>query len=205
MAVAEKDYYLKMGRPHNTCEACSIAITQAGKHPSVLRPAAAPVKGQQDPDAPRREDYCTACWQELAERDFVGFWVTRREAPKVRKLETRKERNAALVAWFEHLRSQKPDDETRQSIFFLGHLLMKYGVFKWLRTDVADDGSETVIFRQQGSEDEVEVPVVDFTDERSVEIKRELDEFLLQYANAQPVAEMELPAGSSKDGADGDA
>lgn len=187
MAVAEKDLYLKIGRPHNSCIACGAGIDHAGKHPSVLRRGgAANAEGQVDPDAPRREDYCAECWQELAERDFVGFWVTKREAPKQRKIETKKERNAGLLAWFEHLRGQKPDEETRQSMFFLAHLLMKYGVFKWQRTESDDNGNETIWFKQTGSEDEFEVVAVDFTDERSVEIKRELDEFLLQFANAQP-------------------
>lgn len=185
--LAEKDLYLKIGRPHNVCESCGTAIAHAGKHPSVLRRAAPPAKGQTDSDGPKREDYCAECWQQLAERDFVGFWVTRREAPKTRKIEGRKERNAALVAWFEHLRLQKPDDETLQSTFFLAHLLMKYGVFKWLRTRSEEDGSETIIFRQQGSDDEIEIVAMDFSDERSVEIKRELDEFFVQYANAQTV------------------
>ncbi len=205
MAAAEKDLYLKIGRPHNTCEACGIAITHAGRHPSILRQAGPSAKGQSGNDGPRREDYCTACWQELAEQDFVGFWVTRREAPKIRKIESRKERNAALIAWFEHLRLQDPDDEIRQSLFFLGHLLMKYGVFKWLRTYTSDNGIETVVFRQQGSDDEVEVMVVDFTDDRSVEIKRELDEFLLQYANTPPVTDADSKPVAAVDVPDADA
>ncbi len=187
--MAEKDSYLKIGRPHNACETCGTAIAHAGKHPSLLRKAAPTGKGQVNAEGPQREDYCAACWQELAKQDFVGYWVTRREAPKVRKIETKKERNAALASWFEHLRMQDADDEIRQSLFFLSHLLMKYGVLKWQRTETANDKSETVIFRQQGSDDEIAVFVVDVTDERSVEIKRELDEFLLHYANAQPASD----------------
>lgn len=199
MAAAENDLYIKMGRPHNTCEACGTLITQAGKHPSMLRKAGAGAAGNAGQDGPRREDYCTACWQQLADRDFVGYWVTRREAPKVRKIESRKERNAALVAWFEHLRLQPQHEETRQSQFFLSHLLMKYGVFKWVRTESRPDGSEMVTFRQVGSDDEFLVPVVEFTDERSVEIKRELDEFLLQYANAQSAVPDQVSPGATGD------
>lgn len=187
MALAEKDLYMKIGRPRNTCVSCGAAIAHAGRHPSVLRRGGGDAAdGNEQAEGPHREDYCEPCWQELAERDFVGFWVTRREPPKQRKIETRKERNAAMVAWFEHLRDQNPDEEIRQSLFFLAHLLMKYGVFKWQRTETRDDGSEVIIFRATGSEDEIEITAVDFSDERSVEIKRELDEFLLQYANAQP-------------------
>lgn len=189
MSLAHKDLYLKMGRPRNSCVACGAAITHVGKHPSVLRHGGGEAaEGVEDPDAPRRDDYCVKCWQDLAERDFVGFWVTRREPPKPRKIETRKERNAALLAWFELLHGNE-DVNSRQTVFFLAHLLMKYGVFKWQRTETDVDGVEKVVFRQVGSDDEVEVISVEFSDERSVEIKRELDEFLDQYANSQPEEE----------------
>src|SRR5690606_37616474 len=107
MAVIEKDLYLKIGRPHNTCVACGTEISHAGKHPSVLRVGGVKPADETelatDPDAPRREDYCGDCWQKYTERDFMGFWVTKREAPKQRKIESKKERNAGLLAWFEHL------------------------------------------------------------------------------------------------------
>jgi len=191
MAIAEKDLYLKIGRPHNTCIACNAEISHAGKHPSVLRRGGSPAGENNgelplDPDAPRREDYCSDCWQKFSESDFMGFWVTKREPPKQRKIESKKERNAGLVAWFEHLQGLPQDEEIRQSLFFLGHLLMKYGVFKWQRTEKDETGIETIYFRPTGSEEEVSIVATELTDERSVEIKRELDAFLLQYANAQP-------------------
>ncbi len=190
MAAVEKDLYLKIGRPTNSCVACGAEIAHAGKHPSILRKAAENAEaldGSKDADdlGPRREDYCSKCWQDLSERDFVGYWLAKREPPKVRKIESKKERNAGLLAWFEHLQSQERDEETRQSLFFLAHLLMKYGVFKWQRTETAEDDSELIFFKATGSEDEVSVATVELSDERSVEIKRELDAFLLQYANLQ--------------------
>lgn len=205
MAVVEKDLYLKIGRPTNSCVACGAEIAHAGKHPSVLRQRSETPENLEGDSAddlgPRREDYCAACWQELSEKDFVGFWLAKREPPKVRKIESKKERNAGLLAWFEHLQLQNPDDEIRQSLFFLAHLLMKYGVFKWQRTETADDGSEVIYFKPTGSDDEVSVVAMEFSDERSVEIKRELDAFLLQYANSQPEAntandDAASPAGS---------
>jgi hypothetical protein len=197
MAIVEKDFYLKIGRPHNACEACGAEISHAGKHPSVLRRGTPTAENAgdlvPDSDAPRREDYCAECWQKLAERDFMGFWVTKRQPPKQRKIESKKERNAGLLAWFEHLQSQQQDPEIRQSLYFLAHLLMKYGVFKWQRTDTMPDGDELIYFKQSGSDDEIAVAAADITDERSVEIKRELDAFLLQFANAQPTEETTAP------------
>ena len=130
----------------------------------------------------------------------MGFWVTKREPPKQRKIESKKERNAGLVAWFEHLQGLPQDEEIRQSLFFLGHLLMKYGVFKWQRTETDEAGTETIFFRPTGSEEEVSVVATELTDERSVEIKRELDAFLVQFANAQP--DTAEPAAGAENNAD---
>lgn len=190
MAVIEKDMYLKIGRPRNTCAACGTVISHAGKHPSVLRVGGnQPNDGTElplDPNAPHREDYCADCWKKYTERDFMSFWVTKREAPKQRKIESKKERNAGLLAWFEHLQSLPQDLETRQSIYFLAHLLMKYGVFKWQRTETSPEGGEQIFFRQGSAEEEIVVASEELDDERSLEIKKVLDAFLLQYANSQP-------------------
>lgn len=207
MAAVQKDLYLKIGRPQNTCVACGATIAHAGKHPSVLRTPAEPVLGAAggtEQEGPRREDYCADCWKELAERDFVGFWLAKREPPKPRKIETRKERNAAVLAWFEHLQRQEPDAEVLQSLYFLAHLLMKYGVLKWQRTDKTTDDDEVVVFRATGTEDDVFVASVELTDERIVEIKRDLDEYLLQYANNKPEADEPVGAEADADAEDGE-
>lgn len=167
---------------------------------------AAPVKngqggtGPEPEGGPRREDFCTDCWHQLTEKDYLGYWMARREAPKPRKIESRKERNAGVLAWFSLLRTQEPDDDNLQAQFFLAHLLMKYGVLKWQRTDTDDDGNEIIYFRQTGTDDDLAVLAVDLSDEKSVEIKRQLDEFLEQFANREqpetpevsPPAEVDL-------------
>lgn len=220
MALAEKDLYLKIGRPNNTCVACQAPIDHAGKHPSVLRRPGAVVKpvaaeatddaNRSDADAgesldlqipsdePRREDYCADCWQKVTERDYLGYWMARRQPPKVRKIESRKERNAGVLAWFEHLRSLPQEPDNLQAQFFLAHLLMKYGVFKWLRTEGDVDTGEVIYFRQTGNEDDIAVAAVELSDEKSLEVKQQLDEFLLQYANS---AQEKAATG---DGADGE-
>lgn len=202
----EKDLYLKIGRPTNTCIVCGVEITRAGKHPSILRPAGSgvsPAAERQaetsasassehevtDKTGPQREDYCQECWQAAAEKDYLGYWMARRVPPKARKIESKKERNAGVLAWFDHLRTRPPAHANLQSQYFLAHLLMKYGVLKWTRTETRDDGQEVIYFRQTGQEDEVAVTAVELDDETSGEIKRKLDEFLLQFANAPETSE----------------
>lgn len=224
MALAEKDLYLKIGRPNNTCVACQAPIDHAGKHPSVLRrpgdavkPAASAPTGDdsaavadnagsldlQIPSGePQREDYCADCWQKVTERDYLGYWMAKRQPPKVRKIETRKERNAGVLAWFEHLRSLPKEPDNLQAQFFLAHLLMKYGVFKWLRTDGDADTGEVIYFRQTGSDDEIAVVAVELSDDKSLEVKQQLDEFLLQFANS---AQEEEPPATSGAGEAGEA
>jgi len=209
MPATEKDLYLKIGRPHNTCVACGAEIAHAGKHPSVLRRPgqAKETEGELalDPDAPRREDYCADCWQKMSEHDYMGFWVTKREPPKQRKIESKKERNAGLLAWFDHLQGLPQEVEIQQALYFLAHLLMKYGVFKWQRTDAAADGTEQIVFKQTGSDEEIVISAVEMDDERSAEIMKELDAFLIQYANAQPEAEPDVAADDTGDAAPAEA
>lgn len=199
-AVLEKDLYLKIGRPTNACIVCGVEITHAGKHPSVLRspeaaatpaapddaPAEATASPSQEPEktGPQREDYCQECWQKATGRDFLGYWMARRDPPKTRKIESKKERNAGVLAWFDLLRTRPPEHANLQSQYFLAHLLMKYGVLKWVKTELRDDGQEVIYFRQTGQEEEIAVAAVELDDATSGEIKKKLDEFLLQFANA---------------------
>src|SRR5215204_572071 len=122
----DKDLYLRIGKPQNVCVRCSAQISDAGKHPSALMEQE-PQSGLEgtDQEGPVRQDYCSECWKELAADNFVSFWLARREPPKARKIQNRKERNAALLSYFESLKG-KNDLESCQSLFVLAHLLMKY-------------------------------------------------------------------------------
>lgn len=182
MAIAEKDLYLKIGRPHNTCMKCEIHINVAGKHPSILRPEEKRAKNQAD--APLREDYCANCWKEMQDEDYSGFWLSKREAPKPRKIQNKKERNAALISYFEAARKQEVyTPEIKEILFFTAHLLMKYGVFKWVRTDLDEtNGIETIIFRNGNLEEEIPVEEITLTDERGLELKNEVDDYLNKYS-----------------------
>lgn len=181
MAIAEKELYLKIGRPQNACVQCGATISHAGKHPSALLDPDGPNTAPRQ-DVTLRRDYCQQCWQQLGHEPYLGYWLARREPPKVRAIKTRKERNAALLSYFELLRQQQDttSEERAQSLFFLAHLLMKYGVLKWVRSDApAQQGApEIIVFRNPAADEMVEIESVELDDQRIAEIKREVDEFL---------------------------
>jgi len=183
----EKELYLKIGRPRNTCIQCGAPIAEAGKHLSAIKTAAESAEsGSSDPI---REDFCPECWAKLQERAFYGFWLARREKPGIPKWQTRKERNTTLLAYFDFL-NQKPDPENAQHLFYLSHLLMKYHVFQWLRTEPPADenGREKIIFRNTASDDEVIIEAVPLDEEIIASIKKEVDEFLKRSIGSQEEA-----------------
>lgn len=188
MAIADKELYLKIGRPQNACVQCGVVISHAGKHPSALLDPDGPDTAPRE-DVTLRRDYCQECWQKLGHEPYVGFWLARREAPKVRAVKTRKERNAALLSYFELLRQENsdPTDERAQSLFFIAHLLMKYGVLKWVRSDApaGPRATEIIVFRNPAADEMVEIESVELDDQRIAEIKKEVDEYL-----ARAVAEV---------------
>lgn len=194
MALTEKELYLKMGRPLNTCIKCEVSINVAGKHPSILRAEEEKRKKadkKTEDDAPLREDYCPKCWHDIQDVNYSGFWLSKREPPKPRKIQNKKERNAALMAYFDNARSSDEQTPTvKETLFFTAHLLMKYGVFKWNRTETDEiTGIETIIFRHGNGEDDILVEEISLTDERGLELKNEVDEFLSKYS---------VPTGADK-------
>jgi len=75
----------------------------------------------------------------------------------------------------------------------VAHLLMKFGVFKWMRSSLDTPSGQTQIaFRVKGMEDEVIIRGCDLTDEQCLEIKQQMDLFVEQY-RGRP-AEIDNPA-----------
>ena len=182
MALLDKELYLRIGRPQNYCLRCGDTIATAGKHHSAL---VDPGKGssRDAEESVLRHDYCSTCWKALASTSYVGFWVARREAPKPRQIKTRKERNAALLSYFEILRDRQRNGENQsQSIYFVAHLLMKYSVLKWVSSgQLRPDAPEIIVFRYAtGSEELIQIESVELDDSRIAEIKRDMDTFLAQ-------------------------
>jgi hypothetical protein len=190
LALTDKELYLRIGRPQNTCMQCGATIAVAGKHPSALLDPDGPDTAPRE-DTPLRRDYCTECWQNLGEGHYVGYWMARREAPKPRKIRTRKERNAALLSYFEMLRNRESleGEDQAQNLYFLAHLLMKYGVFKWVKSTMGESGAEQIFFRNTTNDEVVEIQPVELEDARIAEMKREIDAYLLTAVSHEDGAE----------------
>ena len=180
----EKEQYLKIGRPQNVCVKCGVQINEAGKHPSVIMGVpAGELPADEETDDPVRQDFCRACWEEMRDGNYFSYWLARREKPKPKKIQTRKERNSMLLSYFDFLYA-KGDPDYAQNLYFLAHLLMKFSVFKWVRTEppVQESAGERVVFRNTVTDDFMTVEAVPLDDERLVSIKREIDEFISRAA-----------------------
>lgn len=177
----EKEQYLKIGRPQNSCVLCGTTIAVAGKHASVLLSPGEEPPPQQTAgeEGPQRQDYCPACWEKARQKNYFSFWIARREPPKPRKLKSRKERNAALLAYFDLL-LQKNDPAYAQHLYFLAHLLMKFSVLKWVRSERATEqgGRERIVFRNTATDDLVTIDSVPLEDEAVARIKKEIDDYI---------------------------
>jgi|GEM_PF-523778 len=182
----DKELYLKISKPLATCILCGASLAEAGKHPSALVVPVEESEGEED-DLPRREDYCPQCWEKCKGKEFFGYWLAKREPLKPRKVQNRRERNARLAAYFDYFYHQ--DRELHASrLFFLAHLLMRYGVLRWLRTEKdPENNSERIICRNLVTDEEVVIESAQPTDEELVAIKREIDELLLGTLSSAPV------------------
>lgn len=173
----DRETFLRIAKPQATCVLCGAPLAEAGKHPSVLVAPEAAQNGESD-DIPRREDYCPRCWEDRASKNYVGFWITKREPPQPRKVQNRRERNARLAAYFDYFYHEDRVAHAPR-LFFLAHLLMRYGVFRWLRTEVDEEtGRERIYYRHLVNDEDVAIESAELSDEELVAIKREIDELL---------------------------
>lgn len=184
----EKEMYLKIGRPQNTCVRCGVKIGDSGQHPSVIVATGGNISDEDE--AAIRQDYCPTCWEQMRDQDYIGFWLAKREKPKVLRLQSRKERNAALLSYFDFL-YQKGDPEFAQHVFFVSHLLMKFGVLKWVRTEppATTGAREQIVFRNTVTDDFVTIESVVLEEDRLASIKTEVDEYLHTYEAPDPSAQ----------------
>jgi hypothetical protein len=193
----DRELYLKIGRPQNVCVKCGAAISHAGKHPSALYDPDLSLAGQEEDDAePLRQDFCPSCWAAMrSDKEYFSFWLARRDPPKPKKLQNRKERNATLLSYFDYL-CAKQDPEYIQHLYFLAHLLMKYSVLKWVRTDPPENEGEPnrIVFRNTVTDDFIAIYEVPLDGERIAAIKKEIDESL-QRLERDGAPEPDAPEG----------
>jgi hypothetical protein len=153
-------------------------LAEQGKHPSVLvLPSEEGSEGEEE--IPQRRDYCPTCWDRLDSRNYVGFWLARRDPPKPRKVQNRKERNARLAAYFDYFYHEDRAAHAAR-LCFLAHLLIRYQVLRWLRTEPPEGPGrgERIICRNTITDEEVCVEMVQLADEELAAIKQEVDDLL---------------------------
>lgn len=176
----EKDTLLSINRPQKLCMNCNAPLDVIERHPSILKTAG---KGKFE-----RCDYCPDCWQQMKDEVYESFWITKRvpKQLKIRKL-SRRERSTALRALFESLWDRRESEDVGPHIFFLAHLLLKWGGIKWKENTVDPNGNEVVVFEEQATGERLELPVVEVSDERMNLIKDEIEQFMRQYASDDQV------------------
>ena len=174
--VMEKDMLLSIGRPQKLCMNCNAPLEAIERHPSILR--SLKERGVE------RLDYCPDCWRQMKDEAYQSFWITRRilKEQKVRKL-SRKERNTALRVLFESLWDRRESEDVGPHIYFMAHLLMKWGGLKWRENRQDEYGREVVVFEDPASGDRLELVAVDPGDERMNAVKDEVENFMRQYAS----------------------
>lgn len=186
--------YLKISRPRNTCAKCGAPLAARASHPSVL--AMVPDDDDDATGEPLREDFCDQCWPEVRERGFYGFWIARREAPKPDGRASRRERNAILLSYFDFL--SRDTATNAQRLYVVAHLLMKFQVFKWVRTE--RDGTspaETVVFRNTATDEEVSVTAAPPDGDAVAAIVDEINHYLDRGPAPEPEPAAPAPARGS--------
>lgn len=182
---ADKDVYLRITRPGDTCLLCGSKLNIEGHHPSLIQLS--------EKEEVVRKDFCPECWRRLGEESYFSFWVTKRvSAPSAAERRLAKsERNEALWRLFAALYSSETNDVAPQ-LFLLAHLLMKYRVLAF--HGVNEQGRLLFQHPKLGEVFEVEDVPLDSVD--FVEINQKIEEQALDFAG-EPSEDM--PADGEED------
>ncbi len=180
----DKNLYLKIQRPSDKCLGCGADLIAAHKHPSAVRV-------DESAESLERNDYCATCWEQLEQGQYFSRWLAKREIPPERNRISREERNRLLLALFELLsaggETQAPSGEgeggeiDNEAVrYFLGHLLMRFRIFKWHRTE-ADSG--LIFFENAQNGETYSVRSMELDDEMILKIKNVIEDYLRKGQN----------------------
>ena len=172
--MIDKEQLLSLERPRHHCVECNAALEELDRHPTRMRLAEATLQ---------RADFCPDCWEFAKEEVYDSYWITRRvkkekRAPKL----SRREKAVAVRALFESLWDQRESESVDAHLYFLAHLLLRWGGLKWKRNEPGDDGRETIVFENPATGDPIEIRSVDTSEESIAEIKERIETFLRDYA-----------------------
>ena len=172
----DKESLLSIGRPRKICLNCNNPIDVIERHPSILR---------HNPEGGgfERQDYCPDCWEHLKDDIYESFWITKRD-PLSRKIPkmTRRERSTAIRVLFESVWDRRESGDMDEHLFFLAHLLMKWGGLKWRKNRTNENGQEYVVFEDPTSGDVIEIKSIEVQDERILSIRSEIERFLQEFS-----------------------
>lgn len=173
----DKELLLSLNRPQKLCMNCDAPIDKIERHPSVL-------KGL-DKKQVERFDYCPACWQQIKDAAYESFWITKRVIKERTRKLNRRQRATALRALFESLWERRETEDVGPHLYFLAHLLMKWGGLKWRESLEDERGREVIIFEDPITGDRLEIVSLEMDDDRMTAFNEEVEKFLQQYAAEQ--------------------
>jgi hypothetical protein len=176
-----KEKLLTLERPQPVCAECGAALEALERNPTRLT-----VKE----DEPRRADFCPDCWRFAKEEARQAYWQTKREKKEKRAPRlSRREKAVAVRALFEGLWEQRDREAVDAHLYFLAHLLLRWGGLKWVRNEADEGGREVIVFEHPTTGDVLEIPAVDAEEEAIAAIQTRIEDFLRDYA---PEAEATL-------------
>lgn len=183
---------LKIESASNYCLSCNKLLTEEDHHPSILKEEESKETGYE------RKDYCSNCWKKIQDKNYYLFWIKKRIKIKKDKTISKKERNQIILSYFNYLQSKDkeiilkdeaiPQEQDIESVnqtidykyhlYFISHLLMKYGVFKWKKDIKDEEGSINIIFENRYTDEEVIIKDAQPSVETITMIKQDLQTFL---------------------------
>ena len=183
---------IKIEKSSNYCLSCNKLLTDEDRHTSIL------VKEESKETGFERKDYCNDCWKKIQDKNYYLFWIKKRIKIKKDKNISKKERNQIILSYFNYLQSkdketilkdeaiaQEQDIESvnqtidyKYHLYFISHLLMKYGVFKWKKDIRDEEGSINIIFENRYTDEVVIIKDAQPSVETITTIKQDLQAFL---------------------------
>ncbi|MDX1973819.1 MAG: hypothetical protein SFY68_14910 [Candidatus Sumerlaeia bacterium] len=165
--------YLKFKRSSRRCLLCDCSLDALEKHPTTL-------DLPKNADDAIRNDVCNACWNQMENKSYFSFWISKRfqegPTPEQRRL-AKAERNDALWKLFLILQQDRSAEDYAAQIFLVAHLLMKYRILQFQERQ----GDDLVFYHSPTAERytvrDVPIDSVDF-----VEIKSRVDKGVMQVA-----------------------
>ncbi len=173
-SMLDKEQLLALERPQPLCAECGKPIEELDKHPTRLRVAE---------DQPKRGDFCPECWEFIKNEAYDSYWLTKRQK-KERRLPklSRREKAVAARALFESLWERRDMEEVDADLYFLAHMLMKWGGLKWKREATDEKGREIIVFENPTTGDTIEIPTVHMDETLVDQIKERLESHLREHA-----------------------